>query len=113
MEDNNNDIIYIGTFHYDETKSKEIASLESKLMETKKEIREYREKLSRMISNIEEIERNQLKCSHCRKNYSEVTQSSGFSSLDCGHVFCNQCQIKYMLCPSCKTPILKRSKLFI
>ena len=107
-----NDIIYIGTFQGDQ-RGRELELLQRKLSKTQREIRLCREKLDRVMENLNEIEEHQLKCACCRKTYEQVIETSGFSSLNCGHVFCNLCQLKYMLCPICKVSIVKRSKIFI
>ena len=107
-----NYIIYIGTFQGDQ-RGRELELLQRKLSKTQREIRLCREKLDRVMENLNEIEEHQLKCACCRKTYEQVIETSGFSSLNCGHVFCNHCQLKYMLCPICKVSIVKRSKIFI
>ena len=93
-----NEIIYIGTFQGDQ-RGRELELLQRKLSNTQREIRLCREKLDRVMDNLNEIEEHQLKCACCRKTYEQVIETSGFSSLNCGHVFCNHCQLKYMLCP--------------
>jgi hypothetical protein len=78
-----------------------------------KELGQKTRDLRQAMSRIEEFESKRSECSICKESLDSIKDQKGLFVHDCGHINCQPCSLRVMLCPICRAIIRQRKPVFI
>jgi hypothetical protein len=87
--------------------------LEILVEKEQKELEEKTRALRQAMSRIEELESMRPDCSICKESLESIKDERGLFVYDCGHINCQPCSLRVLLCPICRAVIRQRKPVFI